>query len=79
VTFARLTGAYWLKHEGEDCVWCGALLGSSRACATADVAVRADHRSPRESRRSPWRDLVRVVIVPMAVLVVASALAAALL
>lgn len=79
VAVVRLTGAYWLTHEGSDCAWCGALFGSGKSDATTDVAGRADHAARSESRVPRWMDQVRVVIVPMAVLVVASALAAALL
>ncbi|MDN3027102.1 hypothetical protein [Streptomyces sp. S.PB5] len=68
VAFAQLTGAYWL--EDEVCMWCSTLLSTRSVSATA-----GDHEHPDDrSGWAQWMGRIRVVIVPVAALVIASAL-----
>ncbi|MGW7203013.1 hypothetical protein [Streptomyces sp. NPDC054837] len=69
VAFARLTGAYWLEPEDDE----------SAGDAEAGLTGCTDHVVAGEGGRLQWMGRVRVVMLPVAVVVVACALAVAAL
>ncbi|MCX5328598.1 MULTISPECIES: hypothetical protein [unclassified Streptomyces] len=69
VVFARLTGANWLEPGDDECV----------GDAEAGLAGCTDHVVAGDDGRPQWMGRVRVVMLPVAVFVVACALAVAAL
>ncbi|MEU5894319.1 hypothetical protein ABZ835_47200 [Streptomyces sp. NPDC047461] len=72
VSFARLTDAYWLNDTGEDCARCGSLF------SPVPAAPDGEGHGTSERGLVHWIDRIRLVMMPMAVLVVACALAVAM-
>ncbi|MER6181910.1 hypothetical protein [Streptomyces sp. NPDC001652] len=69
MAFARLTGAYRLEPEDDE----------SASEAEAGLAGCTDHVVAGDGERPQWISRVRVVMLPVAVVVVACALAVAAL
>ncbi|MFJ2234886.1 hypothetical protein [Streptomyces sp. NPDC087859] len=69
VAFARLTGAYWLEPQDDE----------NAGDAEAGLTGCADHAVAGDGERPQWISRVRVVMLPVAAVVVACALAVAAL
>ncbi|MDH6554720.1 MULTISPECIES: hypothetical protein [unclassified Streptomyces] len=76
---ARLAGAYWLQGEDGDCAQCGELFGFCGLAGAAEVAVQKERAGRRAGVLAEWMARVRVVIVPVAAVVVACAMVAVVL